>query len=494
MGAEENVRCPAFLAKPFVAPSSSAAPAMPFTPSSSADKKSVCNRFLIGFPYNWDHYADEYLVNNDGLPIPTNLDTKDAYSPNVKIDAKLKFSDVGSVGTRHVESELKGFDHSKISKHCSTNNVEESSSDEINGMWLIILEKIKNCNIPSVENPTAQMCSTVDIELTGESEMECAVIEEQERKKDSIQKQNQDCTECIVQKDFMHFSTYAEMRPLAEDKVTVKTTSTGTEEQLSTVKGHDYPSVSGICTRSGLTLGFPASVSRSEGSKGKSVFSSKMKTAENKPNCLNCLVKGFTHTSEDHASVKGGIKNASTGSPAQDPTLVSQNYTFSSSKRELACSHHIYRVVLPPRNWKNKNDGLAVDHIAMENDSCLKGSPRYITKYAVQSDIPVMNHSSEDKSLEMIGKTITDKMNNQDDGSVTEIIVAYNVLSSPSQACFSGGHLRSCKQPFFPVWILICKNGELQRLVSFVFSLNKTFQVFASKNNLLKELIYILLD
>ncbi|CAL9118914.1 unnamed protein product [Musa textilis] len=41
MGAEENVRCPAFLAKPFVAPSSSAAPAMPFTPSSSADKKSV---------------------------------------------------------------------------------------------------------------------------------------------------------------------------------------------------------------------------------------------------------------------------------------------------------------------------------------------------------------------------------------------------------------------------------------------------------------------
>ncbi|CAL9118912.1 unnamed protein product [Musa textilis] len=111
----------------------------------------------------------------DGLPIPTNLDTKDAYSPNVKIDAKLKFSDVGSVGTRHVESELKGFDHFKISKHCSTNNVEESSSDEINGMWLSILEKIKNCNIPSVENPTAQMCSTVDIELTGESEMECAV-------------------------------------------------------------------------------------------------------------------------------------------------------------------------------------------------------------------------------------------------------------------------------------------------------------------------------
>ncbi|THU49730.1 hypothetical protein C4D60_Mb06t12620 [Musa balbisiana] len=108
--------------------------------------------------------------------------------------------------------------------------------------------------------------------------------------------------------------------------------------------GHNYPSVSGICTRGGLTLGFPASVSRSEGSKGKSVVSSKMKlkiastwpeTAENKPNCLNCLVKGFTHTSEDCASVKGGIKIASTGSPAQDPTLVSQNCTFSSSKREL---------------------------------------------------------------------------------------------------------------------------------------------------------------
>ncbi|CAL9762864.1 unnamed protein product [Musa acuminata subsp. burmannicoides] len=116
----------------------------------------------------------------DGLPIPTNLDTKDAYSPNVKIDAKLKFSDVGSVGIRHVESELKGFDHSKISEHCSTSNVEESS-----------LEKIKKCNIPSVENPTAQMCSTVDIELTGESEMDMGcqkqpsvkVIEEQERNK-----------------------------------------------------------------------------------------------------------------------------------------------------------------------------------------------------------------------------------------------------------------------------------------------------------------------
>ncbi|CAL9054829.1 unnamed protein product [Musa banksii] len=155
----------------------------------------------------------------DGLPIPTNLDTKDV----------LKFSDVigkkkartwyvGSVGIRHVESELKGFDHSKISEHCSTSNVKESS-----------LEKIKKCNIPSVENPTAQMCP--DIELTGESEMDMGcrkqpskfvhdtsvkVIEEKERKKDSIQKQNQGCTECIAQKGFMHFSTCAEMRPLAE--------------------------------------------------------------------------------------------------------------------------------------------------------------------------------------------------------------------------------------------------------------------------------------
>ncbi|THU49729.1 hypothetical protein C4D60_Mb06t12610 [Musa balbisiana] len=85
------------------------------------------------------------------------------------------------------------------------------------------------------------------------------------------------------------------------------------------------------------------------------------------------------------------------------------------------------------KELEKQNDGLAVDHSAMENDSCLKVSPRYITKNAVQSDIPVMNHSSEDKSLEMIDKTITDKMNDQDDGSATGIIVAYNVLSSPSQ-------------------------------------------------------------
>ncbi|RRT74995.1 hypothetical protein B296_00017432, partial [Ensete ventricosum] len=306
-------------------------------------------------------HSDKSIINDtDGLPIPTNLDNKDAYSPHVKSDVKLKISDVtgtlkartwqeGSVGTRYVEGELNGFDHSKISKHCSTSNEGESSSDQINGMCLNTLEKIKNCNIPSLENPTTQMCSTVDIELTGDSEMDMCcqkeplvkVIEEQERKKDSIQKQNQDCTECIGQKDFMHFSTSAEMRPLAEDKLTGKTTSTGTEEQLSTVKGHKYPFVSGTCTLVGVTLGLPASVSRSEGLKGKSVFSSKMKvkrvsknyevasikleTGENKPNHLNCAEKGFRHTSEDHASVKGDIKDASTDSPAQDPTVVSQN-------------------------------------------------------------------------------------------------------------------------------------------------------------------------
>lgn len=77
---------------------------------------------------------------------------------------------------------------------------------------------------------------------------------------------------------------------------------------------------------------------------------------------------------------------------------------------------------------------------------------------------------------------------------INYIYCCINTPWSPYPACFSGGHLRSFKQPFCQVWILICKNGELQRQVSFVFSLNKTCVIFASKNNLLKELIYILLD
>ncbi|XP_064969544.1 uncharacterized protein LOC135585704 isoform X1 [Musa acuminata AAA Group] len=401
-------------------------------------------------------HSDKSIINDtDGLPIPTNLDNKDAYSPHVKIDVKLKISDVigtlkagtwqeGSVGTRYVEGELNGFDHSKISKHCSTSNEGESSSDEINGMCLNTLEKIKNCNIPSVENPTTQMCSTVDIGLTGDSEMDMCcqkeplvkVIEEKEIKKDSIQKQNQDCTECIGEKDFVHFSASAEMMPLAEDKLTGKTTSTGTEEQSSAVKGHNYPYVSGTCKRGGVTLGIPASVSRSEGLKGKSVFSSKMKvkrvsknyevastkleTGETKPNHLNSEEKGFKHTSEYHASVKGDNKDASTGSPAQDPTDVSQICTFDSFKQEVGADPLKCRLQSSllsshaATKELEKQNGLAVDHIAMENNSHSNGSPRYSTKYAVQSDIPVMNYSSEDKSLEMIYKTLIDKMNNQD--------------------------------------------------------------------------------
>ncbi|URE12177.1 hypothetical protein MUK42_23637 [Musa troglodytarum] len=66
------------------------------------------------------------------------------------------------------------------------------------------------------------------------------------------------------------------------------------------------------------------------------------------------------------------------------------------------------------KELENQNDGLAVDRIAMENSSRSKVSPRYSTKYTVQSYIPVVNHSSEDKSLEMIDKTLMDKMNNQD--------------------------------------------------------------------------------
>ncbi|URE08930.1 hypothetical protein MUK42_35300 [Musa troglodytarum] len=400
-------------------------------------------------------HSDKSIINDtDGLPIPTNLDNKDACSPHVKNDVKLKISDVigtlkartwqeGSVGTRYVEGELNGFDHSKISEHCSTSKEGESSSGEISGMCLDTLEKIKNCNIPSVENPTTQMCSTVDIELTGDSEMDMCcqkeplvkVIEEQERKTDSIQKQNQDCTECIGQKDFTLFSASAEIRPLAEDKLTGKTTSTGTEEQLSTVKGHNHPCVTGSCTRGGVTLGVPASVSRSEGSKGKSVFSSKMKvkrvsknyevastkleTGVNKPDHLNCEEKGFKHTSEDHASVKGDIKDASTGSPAQDPTVVSQNCTFDSFKQELGADPLKCRLQpsllsshAATKELEKQNDEHAV--VAMEINSQSNGSPRYSTNYAVQSDIPVMNYSSEDKSLEMIYKTLMDKMNNQD--------------------------------------------------------------------------------
>ncbi|URE13368.1 hypothetical protein MUK42_23970 [Musa troglodytarum] len=147
----------------------------------------------------------------------------------------------------------------------------------------------------------------------------------------------------------------------------------------------------------------------------------KLQAAENKPNRLKCEEKGFTRTSEDHASVKSGTKSASTGSPAKDPTVVSQNCTFDSSRKEVGAGH--LKCSLQPsllsnhaatKELKKQIDGLAVDHIAMENDSRSKVSPRYSTNYTVQSYIPVMNHSSEDKSLEMIDKTLMDKMNNQE--------------------------------------------------------------------------------
>ncbi|WOL02500.1 hypothetical protein Cni_G11219 [Canna indica] len=235
--------------------------------------------------------------------------------------------------TGHVEGQIGGLNCFKMSKNYFPRNAE-SLSDEIGDLHLSNLEKIENCTIASVENPTAQICSSVEIELCRgldgkmcpQNEPLVEVIEKQEVKKDSIDKLIQNLTKYIGQKDDEHFSTSMEEgpsgeenlgdrsmpyvaeepssvvkehsdpsasgicthsrhilcspgifststkeMPLGEENLRDKSMSNGTEEQLSVVKGLSYSPLIGICTRSGRILNSSATLSKSVGSKKKPV-------------------------------------------------------------------------------------------------------------------------------------------------------------------------------------------------------------------------------
>lgn len=157
--------------------------------------------------------------------------------------------------SHHVERRGMDLNNLKLPNVDITRISKDSSSNEIDDMWHSIFEKIKSCKFPAARDPTSQIGSAVDMKSTTASEVKesptyehlTKIVKNGGRKKENIQKEDQNCAECINSKVCLHFSVPAAQNSANEEKLTGGFSLCGTEELSST--GDVQDDVSSIVLR-----------------------------------------------------------------------------------------------------------------------------------------------------------------------------------------------------------------------------------------------------
>ncbi|XP_008806422.1 kinetochore-associated protein KNL-2 homolog isoform X2 [Phoenix dactylifera] len=155
----------------------------------------------------------------------------------------------GDADSHHVEGRGRDLNNLKSPNVGITRISKDSSSNEIDNMCHSIFEKIERCKFPAARDPTSPIGSAADMKSTRASEVKKSpinkhltkVVKKAGRKKESIQKKDQKCAECINSKVCLHGTEELSSTGNVQDDVPLITLRTRNVHRNSSASSEGKP-------------------------------------------------------------------------------------------------------------------------------------------------------------------------------------------------------------------------------------------------------------